>query len=114
MYGMYHSAWTPPAITEKEKGSDPAKKQKGSSPLNVEGRKPRQDLPGQKSRPMMFHFEVSKGEVVGLLGPTAAGKTTTFYMITGMIRPVSGRILYDDVDITQFPCTNEPGWGSAT
>jgi len=41
-------------------------------------------------------IEVHQGEVVGLLGPNGAGKTTTFYMITGMIRPNSGKILYDD------------------
>lgn len=48
-------------------------------------------------------IEVHQGEVVGLLGPNGAGKTTTFYMITGMIRPNSGRILYDDRDVTKTP-----------
>ena len=48
-------------------------------------------------------LNLNKGEVVGLLGPNGAGKTTTFYMITGMIRPSSGKIIFDDEDITKFP-----------
>ena len=48
-------------------------------------------------------LNLNKGEVVGLLGPNGAGKTTTFYMITGMIRPSSGKIIFEDKDITKFP-----------
>ena len=44
-----------------------------------------------------------RGEVVGLLGPNGAGKTTCFYMIVGLLRPNAGRILMDDVDITDWP-----------
>jgi lipopolysaccharide export system ATP-binding protein len=46
---------------------------------------------------------VGKGEVVGLLGPNGAGKTTCFYSIMGLVRPDSGRILLDGVDITKLP-----------
>ena len=35
-------------------------------------------------------LKVNRGEVVGLLGPNGAGNTTTFYMITGMIRTNKG------------------------
>jgi len=45
---------------------------------------------------------VKQGEVVGLLGPNSAGKTTSFYMIVGLILPDSGRILLDDDDITDL------------
>ena len=48
-------------------------------------------------------LNLHKGEVVGLLGPNGACKTTTFYMITGMIRPSSGRIIFGDEDITKSP-----------
>jgi len=48
-------------------------------------------------------LSVGKGEVLGLLGPNGAGKTTCFYSIMGLVRPDSGRILLDGVDITQLP-----------
>ena len=48
-------------------------------------------------------LEVNQGEIVGLLGPTGAGKTTTFYMIVGLIKPESGVISIDSYDITNFP-----------
>jgi lipopolysaccharide export system ATP-binding protein len=47
--------------------------------------------------------EVNQGEIVGLLGPNGAGKTTTFYMTVGMVRPNSGKIFLDDLDITDYP-----------
>src|SRR3989339_19362 len=46
---------------------------------------------------------VEQGEIVGLLGPNGAGKTTTFYMIVGLIKPLSGKIFLDDIDITSEP-----------
>lgn len=46
---------------------------------------------------------VRKGEIVGLLGPNGAGKTTTFNQIVGFIKPDSGSVFLDDVDLTKFP-----------
>ena len=43
------------------------------------------------------------GEVVGLLGPNGAGKTTSFRMIVGLISPDSGRVFFNDQDITTTP-----------
>lgn len=48
-------------------------------------------------------IEVKRGEIVGLLGPNGAGKTTTFYMIVGFIRPNSGNIFINNIDITKEP-----------
>ena len=48
-------------------------------------------------------FEVNRGEIVGLLGPNGAGKTTSFYMIVGLIQPLSGKIFIDQEDITSLP-----------
>ncbi|MCA1760363.1 MAG: LPS export ABC transporter ATP-binding protein [Bacteroidales bacterium] len=48
-------------------------------------------------------FEVHQGEIVGLLGPNGAGKTTSFYMIVGLIQPLSGKIFIDNEDITNLP-----------
>ena len=46
---------------------------------------------------------VNQGEIVGLLGPNGAGKTTSFYMIVGLIKPLSRHIYLEDTDITKFP-----------
>ncbi len=48
-------------------------------------------------------LSVGNGEVLGLLGPNGAGKTTCFYSIMGLVRPDSGRILLDGIDITHLP-----------
>jgi lipopolysaccharide export system ATP-binding protein len=48
-------------------------------------------------------LRVEQGEVVGLLGPNGAGKTTSFYAIVGLVPPDTGRVLYDDEDITNVP-----------
>ncbi len=46
---------------------------------------------------------VSSGQIVGLLGPNGAGKTTCFYMIAGLVEADNGRVLIDDLDITNLP-----------
>ncbi|MFS1522535.1 LPS export ABC transporter ATP-binding protein [Microbulbifer sp. 2304DJ12-6] len=46
---------------------------------------------------------VTSGQIVGLLGPNGAGKTTCFYMIAGLVRADTGRVLIDDEDITGLP-----------
>jgi lipopolysaccharide export system ATP-binding protein len=48
-------------------------------------------------------LEIGQGEVVGLLGPNGAGKTTTFYIIVGLARPDSGRVLLNGGEITDLP-----------
>lgn len=48
-------------------------------------------------------LEIGQGEVVGLLGPNGAGKTTTFYIIVGLARPDSGRVLLNGKEITDLP-----------
>ncbi|EKP94782.1 ABC transporter ATP-binding protein [Thermaerobacter subterraneus] len=48
-------------------------------------------------------LEVGEGEIVALLGANGAGKTTTLRTISGLIRPRSGRIVYDGRVITQWP-----------
>ena len=48
-------------------------------------------------------LEVNQGEIVGLLGPNGAGKTTTFYMVVGFIKPNSGKVFFNNQEITSLP-----------
>ena len=48
-------------------------------------------------------LDISSGEVVGLLGSNGAGKTTSFYMVVGLIPADAGHISLDDTDITSLP-----------
>jgi ABC-2 type transport system ATP-binding protein len=46
-------------------------------------------------------FTVKPGEVLGYLGPNGSGKSTTVKMLTGLMPPTAGRILFDGVDIQE-------------
>jgi ABC-2 type transport system ATP-binding protein len=46
-------------------------------------------------------FKVAAGEIVGFLGPNGAGKSTTVKIITGMLRPNDGRVLFEGQDISR-------------
>ena len=48
-------------------------------------------------------LEVKQGEIIGLLGHNGAGKTTSFYMIVGMIKPNGGNIYLNNEEITSYP-----------
>lgn len=48
-------------------------------------------------------FKVAPGEIFGLIGPNGAGKTTMFNLITGMIPPSSGQLMFQNADITKRP-----------
>ncbi len=45
-------------------------------------------------------FSVEEGEFLGIIGPNGAGKTTLFNLITGFLKPTSGRIHFRGRDIT--------------
>ncbi len=46
-------------------------------------------------------FDIYKGEIFGFLGPNGAGKTTTINMLIGMAHITSGKIFYQDQDLTK-------------
>ena len=48
-------------------------------------------------------FSVARGEAVGIVGPSGAGKTTLLNLISGDLKPDSGEILLDGVDVTRAP-----------
>ena len=62
---------------------------------------------GRKSPPVEavrdISFAVEPGELFGILGPNGAGKSTTIGCISTLVRPTSGRILVDGVDLTRAP-----------
>ncbi|MDQ7069717.1 MAG: LPS export ABC transporter ATP-binding protein [Rhodobacterales bacterium] len=47
--------------------------------------------------------ELGRGEVVALLGPNGCGKTTTFYLIAGLVYPEAGHVTIDGRDVTNLP-----------
>jgi branched-chain amino acid transport system ATP-binding protein len=49
------------------------------------------------------NLQVNPGEIVAVIGPNGAGKTTLFNLISGIIRPDSGRVFFKDEDITGLP-----------
>src|SRR6266853_5697805 len=48
----------------------------------------------------LINFVVARGEIRAIIGPNGAGKSTFFNCLTGVLRPSSGRILFNGGDIT--------------
>ncbi len=46
---------------------------------------------------------VKRGEILGVIGPNGAGKTTLFNIISGFLKPTSGRILFEGREIHRLP-----------
>ena len=49
-----------------------------------------------------FNFEIPDGKLIGLLGPSGCGTSTTLYMISGLQKPTSGKIFFGDDDVTDL------------
>lgn len=50
-----------------------------------------------------FSMYLDRGEVVALLGPNGSGKTTTFYVVAGLVTPEGGSVTVDGKDVTTLP-----------
>jgi putative ABC transport system ATP-binding protein len=56
---------------------------------------------GYTVRPLdQFELHAEPGELIVLLGPSGSGKTTLLSCLGGILRPTSGRVVVDDVDVT--------------
>ncbi len=49
-----------------------------------------------------FTYEIPDGKLIGLLGPSGCGKSTTLNLISGLLKPTSGRIFFGDDDVTDI------------
>jgi lipopolysaccharide export system ATP-binding protein len=58
-----------------------------------------------RRRPVIrdMSLDLSRGEVVALLGPNGSGKTTCFYAIAGLVMPEGGQVTIDGRDVTALP-----------
>ncbi|MHB8718997.1 MAG: branched-chain amino acid ABC transporter ATP-binding protein/permease [Candidatus Dormibacteria bacterium] len=58
-------------------------------------------------------IRVPRGQIVGLIGPNGAGKTTFFNCLSGLLRPDSGRVQLNGVDVSALPAHRRAGLGMA-
>ena len=56
-------------------------------------------------------FALAPGEALGVLGPNGAGKSTLFNLITGVVRPDAGRIVFDGRDLSRASATQRARLG---
>ncbi len=48
-------------------------------------------------------MKIVKGQIFGLIGPNGAGKTTLFNIVTGLLHPSNGEVIFKEKQITNFP-----------
>jgi ABC-2 type transport system ATP-binding protein len=66
---------------------------------------------GSKKAVENVSFTTKRGEIFGLLGPNGAGKTSTLSAIEGLIKPRTGTLLLEDVDMQKHPAEAKANMG---
>ncbi len=57
---------------------------------------------GEKAALKEIDFSVKAGSSLAVIGPTAAGKTQLLYLLTGLIKPTTGKVLFDGIGIEAY------------
>ena len=50
-----------------------------------------------------FNVEIPDGKLIGLLGPSGCGKSTALNLLSGLLKPTSGKIFFGEEDVTALP-----------
>ena len=80
-------------------------KMKERSPTDLKGDVAVENLSviyGQKPVLKNISFSVEAGSTLAIIGPTAAGKSQLLYLLTGLIKPNEGAIVFDGKDIDRL------------
>ena len=48
-------------------------------------------------------LNIKQGSITGIIGPNGSGKSTLFNLITGNLKPNSGKVIFNNEDITEIP-----------
>ena len=86
--------------TELPRYPGPAAPRTGGAAIVVRGLRKKF---GTKEAVAGIDLEVAAGSLAGLVGPNGAGKTTSLSMMTGLLRPDSGQILINGIDVWEDP-----------
>lgn len=69
----------------------------------IEVKNLKKTYPGGTAAVKNISFSVKRGEFFGFLGPNGAGKTTTINMLVNLVKPTSGKVTIDGIDVVKNP-----------
>src|SRR6201982_1398000 len=89
-------------MSEPAAGAPPTAQAQATAPPAIAVRGLRKSF-GAKEAVAGIDLEIAHGSLAGLVGPNGAGKTTSLSMMTGLLRPDSGQVLVDGLDVWADP-----------